>query len=71
MQFGFTIVEGVNSILTNPLYISKEFLKCFFILQRVNTDLVQREAGGVWVCVHKHMHMVLIGWGFDSSGVYL
>lgn len=23
------------------------------------------------MCVHKHMRMVLIGWGFDSSGVYL
>lgn len=34
-------------------------------------DLVWKEAGGIWVCVHKHMRMVLIGWGFDSSGVYL
>lgn len=33
--------------------------------------LVWKEAGGVRVCVHKHMHMVLIGWGFDSCGVCL
>lgn len=71
MKFDFTIVEQVNSIRTNPFYVPEQFLKCLFILQRVNRDLVQREAGGAWVCVHKHMHMVLMGWGFDSSGLYL